>query len=694
MSKKDDLFNFGAEDLSAINAGFDRQIDALGATDRELAKARVYCIRGKFADALKIYESVVDEEVENVGGYIGIVRVHSKNFTVFDGAEIEKDIDIVRQIARGQNVKDEEYAEYLDARKKHFDKIAEDKKKKAEAEKLAKQKAAEDAKRKAAAEAEAKLKKVEEEKKKREETLKLYNAKEYDKAFPDILRFAEQGDSEFWFKAGWCYSNGKGVAQDQKKAVFWYEKSAAQGNKYAQYNLALLYFYGNGVTKDLNKAKELWSKAAAQGDADAKEKLDKYFSPEAIAKRKAEEEAAKEKKKKEETLKLYNADEYDKAFPDILRFAEQGDREFWFYAGWCYSNGKGVEQSKYLAEFWYEKAAAQGDKTAQNNLAVLYFYGDGVTKDLNKAKDLWSKAAAQGSAKAKENLDKYFSPEAIAKKKAEEEALAAAKKAKEREEAERIAKENAVKAAKEKLIAETSVPKIEGNTVVFGLYYQNSQTELEPLKWQILDEKVLSKTKTEKEVELFICTEKIIDAKPFIEGYPTPGKFYGSSIKKWLENEFMDTAFNDTAKKYIVNGYVENDEKTMYKSCPRYKKDYFGFNCPIYLLSYSELKKYFKNDRARIKEPTEYAKKQGLERNIYWTRSACDFYTGHHGFEGAKSSCSNISVCTESGDITKFAGNRYSNVISFEFENKINIIQEKTKFGVVCAMKIKVTLPR
>lgn len=305
MGKKDDLFNFGTEDLSAISAGFDKQIDALGATDRELAKARVFCIRGKFSDALKIYESVVDEEVENVGGYIGIVRVHSKNFTVYDGAEIEKDIDIVRQIARGQNVKDEEYAEYLDARKKYFDKIAEEKKKKAEAEKLTKQKAAEEMQRKAAAAKEA-------EKKKREETIKLYFAEEYEKAFPDILRYAEQGDSEFWFKAGYCYATGKGVKQDKQKAAFWYEKSAAQGNKYAQANLGHMYYFGSGIEQSFIKAVPLFMKAAEQGNAMSQ-----------------------------------------------------------YYVAICYQQGHYVRQDLAKAKYWYQKAAAQGYEDAKIRLKTL-----------------------------------------------------------------------------------------------------------------------------------------------------------------------------------------------------------------------------------------------------------------------------------------------------------------------------------
>ncbi len=457
MSKKDDFFSFGTDDLSEISAGFDRQIDALGATDKNLAKARVLCIRGKFADALKIYEGIVDEDFENVDGYIGILRVHSKNFTVYDGAEIENDVEVIRQISRGEYTKDEEFTAYLTARKKHFEKIAEDKKKKAEADRIAaekarqkaaeeakrraeeadaaKKRAAEEAKRRAEKEAEAKKrvaedakkraeqaaaakKRAEEEKKKRKEQVKkLYDEKRYIEAFPDILRFAEEGDSDFCFRAGYCYSTGNGVAKDVDKAISWYTKSAEQGDKGAIYKVALYnlgwnYFYNK---KDLSKAKYWWEKAAAQGYEDAKKRLNEHFSPEAEAKKRAEEE---KKKRKVEVKKLYDEDRYIEAFPDILRFAEEGDSDFWHRAGYCYDCGKGVTKDVDKAMYWYTKSAERGDKFSQYNLGQCYFYDK---KDYSKAKYWWEKAAARGHENAKKKLNEHFSPEAEAKRQAEEE---------------------------------------------------------------------------------------------------------------------------------------------------------------------------------------------------------------------------------------------------------------------------------
>ena len=45
---------------------------------------------------------------------------------------------------------------------------------------------------------------------------------------------------------------------------------------------------------------------------------------------------------------------------------------------WCYENGKGVEQNLEKAAYWFEKAAIQGDVTAQLYIGNYYFTGCAV----------------------------------------------------------------------------------------------------------------------------------------------------------------------------------------------------------------------------------------------------------------------------------------------------------------------------
>ena len=46
--------------------------------------------------------------------------------------------------------------------------------------------------------------------------------------------------------------------------------------------------------------------------------------------------------------------------------------------GWWYCHGYGLPSEEYLGFELYQKAAAQGDKTAQNNVGYCYQYGIGL----------------------------------------------------------------------------------------------------------------------------------------------------------------------------------------------------------------------------------------------------------------------------------------------------------------------------
>ena len=73
---------------------------------------------------------------------------------------------------------------------------------------------------------------------------------------------------------GWLYEEGKGVAQDFRKALKWYRKGASLGNAAAENGLAGMYRDGKGVPKDLKKAVEWYRKAAAHGNRNAAKELE------------------------------------------------------------------------------------------------------------------------------------------------------------------------------------------------------------------------------------------------------------------------------------------------------------------------------------------------------------------------------------------------------------------------------------
>ena len=65
------------------------------------------------------------------------------------------------------------------------------------------------------------------------------------------------------------YYNGKGVLQNDAKAVVWYTKAAEQGEASAQFNLGNMYGKGEGVPQDYKIAYILFNIAASKGDDSA-----------------------------------------------------------------------------------------------------------------------------------------------------------------------------------------------------------------------------------------------------------------------------------------------------------------------------------------------------------------------------------------------------------------------------------------
>ena len=76
-------------------------------------------------------------------------------------------------------------------------------------------------------------------------------------------------------------TGGEGVDRDVGRALFWFERSAALGDRFAQSALGDAYRDGTGVTVDLVQAVSWWEKGAAQGEAFAQCALaDAYASAE------------------------------------------------------------------------------------------------------------------------------------------------------------------------------------------------------------------------------------------------------------------------------------------------------------------------------------------------------------------------------------------------------------------------------
>ena len=62
-----------------------------------------------------------------------------------------------------------------------------------------------------------------------------------DAALRRLLLLAQQGDADAQFELGRSYTIGRGVAEDDQEAVYWYRKAAEQGHADAQFWLGAMH---------------------------------------------------------------------------------------------------------------------------------------------------------------------------------------------------------------------------------------------------------------------------------------------------------------------------------------------------------------------------------------------------------------------------------------------------------------------
>lgn len=109
---------------------------------------------------------------------------------------------------------------------------------------------------------------------------------EWKKAAEWYRKAAEQGYDIAQHNLADCYSDGKGVIEDDKVAVKWFRLAAYQGNDSSQNNLGVRYQYGSGVLEDYVEAYAWYLIAAMNGSELAttnKQKLKLILSAEQIA---------------------------------------------------------------------------------------------------------------------------------------------------------------------------------------------------------------------------------------------------------------------------------------------------------------------------------------------------------------------------------------------------------------------------
>ena len=179
-------------------------------------------------------------------------------------------------------------------------------------------------------------------------------------------------------------------------------------------------------------------------------------------------------------------------------------------------------------------------------------------------------------------------------------------------------------------IKETETKKIEdttsennikvGDIIKFGSYWQNNSKSKckTPIKWRVL---------SKKNNKILIISEKGLDCKPYNTSYARV-TWETCSLRSWLNETFLNSAFTTAKQSKVKSTTVSADKNPSYNtSAGNATTD------KVFLLSITEVEKYFTNFEARKCVPTAYAKANGAytkdgKPTCWWLRSSG--YRQHH----------------------------------------------------------------
>ena len=137
-----------------------------------------------------------------------------------------------------------------------------------------------------------------------------------------------------------------------------------------------------------------------------------------------------------------------------------------------------------------------------------------------------------------------------------------------------------------------------GSIVYFGSYEQDNDTSngKEVIEWQVLEK---------KDNKILVISKYALDCVQYDSLFKDV-TWETCALRKWLNEIFIDVAFNSDEQALIPEANVSADKNPEYSTNPgNATKD------KIFLLSISEVNKYFSSDDERMCAATDYAKAQG-----------------------------------------------------------------------------------
>lgn len=185
--------------------------------------------------------------------------------------------------------------------------------------------------------------------------------------------------------------NGLGLARNRQKAVNWYRFAAKGGGREAQFHYGNLLLQGELVKKDIKSGEEFLRKAAEAGHSRAQFNLAQII-----------------------TSRRPTWSGFSKALPFYQSAAEAGIPDAQYALANIYAEAKGVTFTDDVkARDWLKKSALGGFAAAQVEFGVWLANGRGGKTDRKQAQFWFTRAAVQGNVVAQNRLARIhaFAPD-------------------------------------------------------------------------------------------------------------------------------------------------------------------------------------------------------------------------------------------------------------------------------------------
>lgn len=150
-----------------------------------------------------------------------------------------------------------------------------------------------------------------------------------------------------------------------------------------------------------------------------------------------------------------------------------------------------------------------------------------------------------------------------------------------------------------------------GSYVFFGAYEQdnNNDNGKEDIEWRVLDV---------KDGKVLLISRYGLDKKPYNTKF-TEVTWETCTLRKWLNNDFMNDAFSDEERSMIQTVTVSADKNPEYNTDPGNATE-----DQVFLLSIEEAHQYFDSDSERAITLAKYADKEAPYNIYWWLRSPGD----------------------------------------------------------------------